>query len=77
MTLLPFALMVAFAAAAAVVLADSGLRLWSAFAGISAEQAGLRRGSVSAGQRTARVVTRIGYARSGFSEAAAPRLAAA
>lgn len=65
MTLLLIALLVAFAAAAGIVLADSGLRLWSALGGIRVQQAALQAGSVPAlrGQRTARVVTRVSYAR--------------
>ena len=66
MTVLLIALLVAFAAATAIVLADSGLRLWSAFGGIGAQQALLRRGAGLPAARVpcaARVVTRVSYAR--------------
>lgn len=66
MTLLLIALLIAFAAATGIVLADSGLRLWSALGGLKAEHAMLlNAGQVPAlrSQRAARVVTRISYAR--------------
>lgn len=75
MTLLLITLLVAFAAATGIVLADSGLRLWSAFGGIGTRQAMLRNGAglpARRGQRAARVMTPVSYARP-----AAPRRAAA
>ena len=70
------ALLIVFAAATAIALADSGLRLWSAFGGLQAQQAMLRNGnSVRPARRcghSARVPmpvtmpasTRVSYARS-------------
>jgi hypothetical protein len=66
MTLLLIALLIAFAAATAVVLADSGLRMWSAFGGITAQQAMLRNISelpALRDYRAARVTPRVSYAR--------------
>lgn len=65
MTLLLIALLVAFAAATGAVLADSGLRLWSAVGGIRAQQAmlGNEMALPAARQRAARVVMRVNYAR--------------
>lgn len=63
MTLLLLALLVAFAGATALVLADSGLRLWSAFAGIRAQHGALLGGQREAVRRRARITTRISYAR--------------
>ena len=66
MTLLLIALLVAFAAATGIVLADSGLRLWSALGGIRGQQATLRKVAglpALRGQRPARVMTRVSYAR--------------
>lgn len=68
MTLLLIALLVAFAAATGIVLADSGLRMWSALGGTKAQQAMLHKAAGVPSmrvQRAARVVTRVSYARSG------------
>ena len=75
MTLLLIALLIAFAAATAIVLADSGLRMWSAFGGIRAQQATLRNNSglpTLRDQGAVRMTTRVSYARN-----VAPRRAAA
>ena len=77
MTLLLIALLVAFAAATGIVLADSGLRLWSAFGGIRARQAVLRNGDGLPAARAARVTTRVSYARPMVRAGSAPRRAAA
>lgn len=77
MTLLLIALLIAFAAATAIVLADSGLRMWSAFGGIRAQRAMLRNNSglpALRDRRAARVTTRVSYAR---TVPAAPLRAAA
>lgn len=63
MTLLLIALLIAFAAATGIVLADSGLRMWSAFGGIAAQQGRLRKDLPSLREHTARVTTRVSYAR--------------
>ena len=65
MTLLLIALLAGFAAATGIVLADSGLRLWSALGGIRVQQANLRVGALPArrGLSPARVVSRVSYAR--------------
>lgn len=76
MTLLLIALLVAFTVVAGIVLADSGLRLWSAFGGIRAQQAMLRNGNGLPARR-ARMVTRVSYARPVATAASAPRRAAA
>lgn len=67
MTLLLIALLVAFTVATGIVLADSGLRLWSAVGGLKAQQAILRRDGVPEMRvrQTARVMTRVSYARTG------------
>lgn len=79
MTLLLIALLVALAAATGIVLADSGLRMWSAAGGIKAQRAMLLRQPARAvpalrNQRAARVTTRVSFAR---TVTAAPRRAAA
>lgn len=79
MTLLLIALLVALAAATGIVLADSGLRMWSAAGGIKAQRAMLSRQPAQVepalrGQRAARATTRVNFAR---TAAAAPRRAAA
>lgn len=74
MTLLLIALLIAIAAATAVVLADSGLRMWSAFGGIRVQQAMLRNISglpALRDHRAARVTTRVSYARTAPLRAAA------
>lgn len=67
MTFLIVALFAGFAVATGIVLADSGLRLWSAFGTIRAQQAMLRAGvAVPAARRAqlpARVTTRVSFAR--------------
>ena len=79
MTLLLIALLVAFAAATGIVLADSGLRLWSAFGGIAAQQAKLRDEGLPElrAQRPACVITRVSFARPATMSGVAPRRAAA
>lgn len=77
MTLLLIALLVAIAATTGFVLADSGLRMWSAFGGIRAKQGLLRTGGLPtrrASRAVPRVTTRVSYAR---PAAIAPRRAAA
>ena len=79
MTLLLIALLVALAAATGIVLADSGLRMWSAAGGIKAQRAMLSRQPAQVvpalrSQRTARVMTRVSFAR---TAAVAPLRAAA
>ena len=68
MTLLLLALLIAGTMATGIVLADSGLRMWSALGGIRSQQAMLRQGSTGQpalrAARTARVTTRVSYARS-------------
>ena len=74
MTLLLIALLIAFAAATAIVLADSGLRMWSAFGGIRVQQAMLRNISglpALRDDRAARVTTRVSYTRTAPLRAAA------
>lgn len=76
MTFLLLALLVAIAIATAMVLADSGLRLWSAAGGMAAQRAHLRKGVDVTGLRArpaARVRTQVSYARS----ASVPQRAAA
>ena len=73
MTVLLIALVAVLAAATAVVLADSGLRLWSAARGIALERSGAVTPALRA-QRAVRVATRISYSR---GVVAAPRRAAA
>ena len=82
MSLLLLALLVVFTAVTALVLADSGLRLWSALGGIAARKAAMEWNdgvwSRSAPQpvRAARVTMRVSYARPAL-RMAAPRRAAA
>ena len=75
MTLLLLALLVAGTIATGIVLADSGLRLWSALGGIKGQQAMLRNGPAtlpcSRASRHARVTTRVSYARAAPLRAAA------
>lgn len=80
MTLLLIALLIAFAAATGIVLADSGLRMWSAFGEIGAQQAKPRGGfalPATRGRRAARITTRVSFARAAVSMGPAPRRAAA
>jgi hypothetical protein len=80
MTLLLIALLIAFAAATVLVLADSGLRMWSAMGGVKSRQAAMRDvRDISARRvsRAARVVTRVSYARPVVSPVCARRPAAA
>ena len=74
MTLLLLALLVAGAIATAIVLADSGLRLWSALGGIRRQQAMMRNEGARYGRRVsrpARVTTRVSYSRTAPLRAAA------
>ena len=80
MTLVLFALLIAFAVATAIVLADSGLRMWSALGGLRAEAAMLHGGRelpARRAERSARVTTRVSYARPATAPRSAPRRAAA
>lgn len=65
MTILLLALLAAFALATVFVLADSGLRLWSASQGIETRRGELSRKAPATPQRlwTARMTTRVSYAR--------------
>lgn len=68
MTILLLALVAAFVAIVGTVLADSGLRLWSAAGGIARQKAALRTAAELPTARraaVARVVTRVSYARMG------------
>ena len=56
-------LLVAFAAASALVLADSGLRLCSAIGGIKVRREALLAVQAGTPQRQARVKTRVSYGR--------------
>lgn len=65
MSFLMLALLVAFACAAALVLADSALRLWSAMGGLAAQRSAVTGGFADLPQlrsRAARVSTRVSYA---------------
>ena len=65
MALLLLALLAGFALATGIVLADSGLRMWSAFGALGAERAMLRNAAMPTlrTRAEARVVTRVSYAR--------------
>ena len=67
MTLLIVALLVAGTIATGIVLADSGLRVWSALGGIRSQQAMLRDGRIARSgmrmSRPARVTTKVSYVR--------------
>lgn len=67
MTLLLLALLAAIALATGFVLADSGLRLWSALGGIRAARAGycdqILRVPAHRPRSAARVTTRVSFAR--------------
>ena len=78
MTIVMLALLVALVVVTAIVLADSGLRLWSAVGSIRAQQqAGLgRRVELPRTRPAARVTMQINYARSMPSQAAPSRAAA-
>lgn len=74
MTFFLLALVAAFVAIVGTVLADSGLRLWSAAGGIARQQAALRTAAkLPAARRApvARVVTRVSYAKIATQERAA------
>jgi len=77
------ALLAAIAAAALLVLADSGLRLWSAFGGIKAQRAALSAAKANGRLRSRpvpRMTTRVSYVRNGLAAGArqgAPLRAAA
>ena len=80
MTLLLIALLIAFAAATVLVLADSGLRMWSAIARMKSQQTVMRDVrdiSARRGLRAARVVTRVSYGRPAVNPVCARRHAAA
>lgn len=67
MAILMLTLLIAFAAATAIVLADSGLRMWSAVAGIKAQHRAVMGLSTQVPQVRARhavrMTTRVSYAR--------------
>ena len=68
MTILLLALLAAVVVATGIVLADSGLRIWSAFGGIPRQKAALRHNASLPLHRkltTARVTTAISYGRTG------------
>ena len=75
MTFLLLVLLVAGTIATGIVLADSGLRLWSALGGIRSQQAMLRHGCsalpCARPARAARVMTRVSYSRATPLRAAA------
>ena len=78
MTFLLLALLAGFAIAAGIVLADSGLRLWSALGGIGGQQEMLQ--SSLPAQRCispVRVTTRVSFARPAPTDRLAARLRAA
>ena len=80
MTMLLLALLVAFAAMTGIVLADSGLRMWSALGGIRAQQAMLRGDRGDAGMRprcNLSVTFRTGHARPVARAGSAPLRAVA
>lgn len=77
MTFLLLALLIAIALVTAIVLADSGLRLWSALAGRGARQAGIgdfRDGAARQSKSPARITAGVSYARWAVT---APQLRAA
>lgn len=78
MALLLIALLIAFAVATGVVLADSGLRLWSALGGLERELA-MRSGRELPAWRSqplASVTTRVSYSRQAVPVSAPWRAAA-
>lgn len=77
MALLLVAFLVVLVAATGLVLADSGLRMWSAFGGMKAQQAILCETSRLPAMRAPQVTTRVSYARPVAKCAFAPRRAAA
>lgn len=80
MALVMLALLAAFALAIAVVLADSGLRLWSAVAVIKGQRDAMVRGDIQLPhlreRREARATTRVSYARTDWVRCAPQRAAA-
>jgi hypothetical protein len=79
MSFVMLALLIAFAAATALVLADSGLRLWSALGGLKAQRLALASGPLGHQQsrvRSARMTTRVSYVPARPAQPA-PRRAAA
>lgn len=74
------AMVAAFSAAALLVLADSGLRLWSALGGIETQRRAMSNdGRFQPHPRlrpAARMTTRVSYARPGQVQAAAQRAVA-
>jgi hypothetical protein len=77
MTLLLVALLAVVAASTVIVLADSGLRMRSAFAGMRAQQAMLCDASRLPEIRAPRVTTRVSHARPVARAVCAPPRAAA
>lgn len=80
MTFVIFALLVTFAVATAIILADSGLRMWSAAGGIAAQRPVVMRGDACLPHRrnglAARVTMRVSYARKGSAQREPLRAAA-
>lgn len=80
MSILLLALLFAFAIGTGLVLADSGLRLWSALGAIKAQRGAIPSGWVDASQprmrEAARMTTRVSYARTVPSQRARQRAAA-
>ena len=79
MNFLMLALLIASAAAIGVVLADSGLRLWSAFGGLKAQGLATRNGCIAPSQwrpRPARVTMQANFTRSDLRQRAPLRAAA-
>ncbi|HEU4820291.1 MAG TPA: hypothetical protein VFS87_03960 [Qipengyuania sp.] len=79
MSFVILALLVAFTAATALVLADSGLRLWSAVGGLKAPRLAVASGDAAMpqpGMRAARMTTRVSYPRSGSVRSGSLRAAA-
>lgn len=64
MAILFLALLTAFAFGTVMVLADSGMRLWSAMGGLKAQHRALSTGQIEAPKRSSHVTMRISYARS-------------
>lgn len=73
MSLALIALLLALTLVTSVVLADSGLRMWSAFGAVKAQRLVAELPRLPA-QRPARVTTRVSFTRTGLS---APQRAAA
>ena len=65
MSLALIALLLALTLVTSVVLADSGLRMWSAFGALKAERMTAEMPRLPA-QRPARISTRVSFARTGL-----------